>query len=135
MRPIRIKDGQKLTSLKPEYRSRIDKETGKRLVYVCEDRFGMGCVIVSAKLTWLADYLSSVAGPMKQDKITVSSLYHILSVKEGEGRTGSWSKGRWRVRQVPLERAPDVFEQLRSSGTYEDAVVVGSERCTLVQPV
>ena len=135
MRPIPLTKQQRLAGLKPEWRSRIDKQTGKRLVYVCEDRFGNGTVIVCPKLTTLSEFLSSRAGPLKQDKITVSSLYHMLSVAEGQGRTGSWSKGRWRVRAVPLDAAVDRFEQLRHSGDYEHAVVLGSDRCTVIQPV
>lgn len=135
MRPIPLTKEQKLVGLKPELRSRIDKETKKRLIYMCEDRFGAGTVIVCPKLTTLSEYLSSTAGPLKQDKITTSSLYHMLSVPEGSGRTGSWSKGRWRVRAVPLDAAVERFNELRHSGAYEHAVVVGSDRCTVVQPV
>ena len=82
MRPIPLTKEQKLVGLKPELRSRIDKETKKRLIYMCEDRFGAGTVIVCPKLTTLSEYLSSTAGPLKQDKITTSSLYHMLSVPD-----------------------------------------------------
>ena len=124
MKPIKLTKSQRLVSLKPELRSRIDKQTGKRFVYLCQDRFS-GSVVLTPKLTTLADYLSSQAGPLKQDQVTVSSLYHILSVKDGEGRTGSWSKGRWRVRAVPLDSAVDAFEELRANPAYEQAVVLG----------
>ena len=133
MRPIPLTKQQRLAGLKPEWRSRIDKQTKQHFVYVCEDRFGNGTVIVCPKLTTLSEFLSSRAS-LKTDKITVSSLYNMLSVKEGEGRSGSWSKGRWRVRAVPLDAAVDRFEQLRHSGDYEHAVVLGSDRCTVIQP-
>ena len=123
-----------MTQLKPEHRSRIDKQTGKRLVYLCEDRSGNGTVVVCPKLTALAEYLSAGA-QMRQDKVSVSSLYNILFIRDGEGRTGGWSKHRFRVRAVPLESAVDAFEAMRRSGAYEQAVVLGSERCTVVQPV
>lgn len=124
MRPIHLKKHEKIVSLRPEKRSRRTKD-GTHLVYLCEDRHGS--VILTAKLTTLADYLSAMAGPLKQDQINHSSLYKSLSIKEGEGKTGGWAKHRWRVRAVPINSAVEAFEGLR--GTYETAVVLGSDRC------
>ena len=124
MRPIHLKAHERVVGLKPEKRARRTKD-GTHLVYLCEDRHG--AVILTAKLTTLADYLSAISGPLKQDQINHSSLYKSLTIKDGEGKTGGWAKHRWRVRALPIDGAVEAFEELR--GSYETAVVLGSERC------
>lgn len=124
MKPIHLKSHERVVGLKPEKRARRTKD-GTHLVYLCEDRHG--AVILTAKLTTLADYLSASAGPLSDQRINHSSLYKSLAIKEGEGKTGGWAKHRWRVRAVPIDGAVEAFEELR--GSYETAVVLGSERC------
>ena len=103
---------------------------------MCEDRSETGTVIVCPKLTTLAEYLSSTAGPAEAGQDHRQRAVPHAERARGEGRTGSWSKGSVaRVRAVPLDAAVERFEQLRHSGVYEHAVVVGSDRCTVVQPV
>ena len=129
MVPIHLEPGVRLAKLRPERRARRCKMTGVHIVYMCEDRGGSGAVIVCQKLTALAKYLSSLAGPLKQDQITVSSLYNIQSVGDGCGRTAGWAKHRYRVRPMPLDHAVEAFESLRESGVYKDAIVLGTEQC------
>jgi len=132
MDAIQLTKQQRLSALHPERRARVSKESGKLVVYVCEDR-GSGTLVLTPKLAALAEYLSSKAGPLRQDKITLSSLYNILRVKDGEGRTGGWSKHRYRCRAVPIGSAALAFEQLRATGEYDQAVVLGSTRCAVLQ--
>ena len=98
---------------------------GERLAYVCEDKQG-GHLILASKLALLADYISELTDH-PADKITLNSLYAILSVPDGCGRTGGWSKHRWRCRAVPLEQAATTYEAMRPE--YEKHVVLGTKNC------
>ena len=69
----------------------------------------------------------------KQDRITTTSLYHILRVKDNCGRTGGWAKHRYRVRHFTLEGVVSAFEAIRASGAYQEAVVLGSQTCIKTQ--
>ena len=60
---------------------------GKLNAYVCEDRVG-GRVILAQKLPELASYCTELAGSEKDQAVTLASLYQILKVRDGTGRTG-----------------------------------------------
>ena len=119
-----LKPNERVVSLKPEKCSRQTRGGGY-IMYVCEDNKN-GNVILTPKLTVLADFLSS-AEPIKQFRINQSSLWRSLSVGDGCGITAGWAKHRWRVQKLPLEGAVEVFSKLREQ--YANAVVLGSDRC------
>jgi hypothetical protein len=131
LQPIKMKRGEKLVDLSPEYHIRKSKD-GKYLGYVCEDRVG-STVILSQKLPRLAQFCTRLAGESTDQAVTLASLYAISKVADGSGRTGGWSKHRWRVR--PYELGPEavaVFESLRRQ--YKEAIVLGPPHCMTTVP-
>ena len=65
--------------------------------------------------------------------VTIASLYQILKVRDGTGRTGGWSKHRWRVRPYELgAEAIAQFESLRKG--YAEAIVLGTPHCITTMP-
>lgn len=130
-RPRILKRDEKIASFKPEYHVRRGRD-GKLNAYVCEDRVG-GRVILAQKLPELASYCTQLAGSEKDQAVTMASLYQILKVRDGTGRTGGWSKHRWRVRPYDLDReAVPKFEMLRD--VYDEAVVIASPHCVNTVP-
>ena len=131
MQPIKINAGEKVATLRPEYHIRRSRD-GKYLAYCCEDRVGSR-VILTQKLPELAQFCTHLAGEAKDQAVTLSSLAAILKVADNTGRTGGWSKHRWRVR--PYELGPEAvaqFESLRNE--YDEAIVLGSPQCMTTVP-
>ena len=127
--PMMLSPDQKLVGLKPEYHIRKGRD-GKYYGYICEDR--QGRVILCQKLPELAHYCTKLAGANSDQTVTLSSLYAIMKVADRTGRTGGWSKHRWRVR--PYELGPEAvsqFESLRKE--YDEHIVLGSPHCMTVQ--
>ena len=121
--PLYLQPHQRLRTMRPDVHVR--RRNGQHLGYVCEDKYG-GQVIVAQKLSDLAGYICDQV-TLAADQITATSLYKILKVKDGHGRTGGWAKNRWRCRAFELSQAVDQFESLRVE--YSIAVVLGSPRC------
>ena len=131
LQPIMLKTNEKLASLRPEYHIRKSRD-GKYLAYCCEDRVGSK-IILTQKLPELAQFCTRLAGDAKDQAVTLSSLAAILKVADNTGRTGGWSKHRWRVR--PYELGPEAvaqFESLRRE--YEEAIVLGTPHCMTTVP-
>lgn len=129
--PMPLPPEQKLTHVRPEYHIRRGRD-GKYNAYICEDRVG-DRLILTQKLPELAEYCTKLAGEHTDQAVTLSALYQILRVADGTGRTGGWSKHRWRVRPYDLDKeAVSQFENLRS--TYSEAIVLGSPHCVVTQP-
>ena len=123
LQPIKMRPGEKLSSIQPEYHIRKSRD-GKYYGYICEDRVGSK-LILTQKLPELAQFCTQLAGDSKDQAVTLSSLYAILKVADNTGRTGGWSKHRWRVRSYDLSsEAVAQFESLR--GEYEEAIVLGT---------
>ena len=123
LQPIRMRAGEKLARIRPEYHIRKSRD-GKYYGYICEDRVGSK-LILTQKLPELAQFCTQLAGDSKDQAVTLSSLYAILKVADDTGRTGGWSKHRWRVRSYDLDNeAVAQFESLR--GKYEEAIVLGT---------
>ena len=77
--------------------------------------------------------VGKLAGDAKDQAVTLSSLCAILKVEDNAGRTGGWSKHRWRVRPYELGgEAVARFERLRRE--YDEAIVLGSPRCVTTTP-
>ena len=131
LQPIKMMPGERLASLAPEYHIRKGRE-GKYHGYICEDRVGSK-VVLTQKLPELAQFCSQLAGEQRDQAVTLSSLYAILKVQDGSGRTQGWSKHRWRVRPYDLgTEAVAQFETLRRD--YEEAIVLGSPHCVTTVP-
>ena len=129
--PIRLKPDERVSSIRPEYHVRRGRD-GKHRAYICEDREGR--VIMAQKLPELARYCTKLAGDNADQTVTMTSLYAILKVRDGCGRTQGWSKHRWRVRPYNLgDEAVRRFESLRQ--TYPEAVVLGSPYCLTTRPL
>ena len=125
---IALHPSQRLKIIKAN-RSRRSKDMKCHVAYVCEDRLNSACVL-STKLSELAAFLSKDA-QIPQDRISATSLFNIQFVGDAQGRTGGWSKHRWRCRAVPIDRAATVFEALRDE--YKDAIVLGDVACVCAQ--
>ena len=131
MQPIKLKASEKVASLRPEYHIRRSRD-GKYLAYCCEDRVG-DQVILTQKLAELAQYCTRMAGENTDQAVTLSSLATILKVADNTGRTGGWSKHRWRVRPYELgAEAIAQFESLRMG--YAEAIVLGTPHCITTVP-
>ena len=118
--PLVLKVNERLAVVSPDHHSR--RKEGKHWVYVVEDKLGRHLAI-SQSLPKLAQYVNAHIAD-KPDQLTVMSLFNILSVEDGTGRTGGWAKHRWRCRQIPIERAAGEFESLRERG-FEHVVALG----------
>ena len=118
--PLVLKENERLAVVSPDHHSR--RKEGKYHVYVVEDKLGRHLAI-SQSMQRLASYVNAQI-PDRLDQLTVMSLYNILTVEDGTGRTGAWSKHRWRCRQIPIECAASEFESLRERG-FENVVALG----------
>jgi len=128
--PMRLSAHQRLVGLQPEYHIRRGRD-GKYSSYICEDRVG-NKVILTQKLPALAELCTQLAGANTDQAVTLSSLFAILKVADNTGRTGGWSKHRWRVRRYELgPEAASQFESLRKE--YEEAIVLGTPHCMHVR--
>ena len=112
--------GQHISAIAKDYHVR--RQGGEYLCYIVEDK--QGALLVSQKLGLLADYINSHVVHEKPDQVTISSLYQIIGCSGG--RTGGWAKHRFRVRPVPLEKAPEALESVRRTGEYASCTVLGS---------
>ena len=129
--PIKLRPDETLAAIAPEYHIRRGRD-GRYNGYICEDRVGSK-VILTQKLPELAQYCTALAGDAKDQAVTLSSLCAILKVEDNAGRTGGWSKHRWRVRPYELGgEAVARFERLRRE--YDEAIVLGSPRCVTTTP-
>ena len=119
---MRLNQSETLASLEPEKNVRRARGSSTRSAYVCEDRVSRS-VIIAQKLSDIAAFLNDAAGPLYQDRISVSCLYRSLSIKDSQGKTGGWAKHRFRIRSLPLDAAVLRFEALRD--TYDTPIVLG----------
>lgn len=111
---------QRLASISKDYHVR--RQGGEYHCYIVEDK--RGALLVSQKLSLLADYINSHVVHEKPDQVTVSSLYQIIGCNGS--RTGGWAKHRFRVRPVPLDKAPLALNDLRDAGEYDSCTILGS---------
>ena len=128
---IFLSDTEILKAILPDFKSRRG-QGGERCVYICEDK-QREKIILSSKLSLLANYISSLASD-KTETITLASLYAVLRIQEGQGRTGGWAKMRWKCRAVPLVDAASAYESIRQTGVYHQAVVLGTRNCVQTVP-
>lgn len=120
---LRLRNDQKMSAMRPDIHVR--RRDGRLHAYICEDKYG-NQVVIAQRLADIVTYIATQV-TCKADAVTVTSLYQILKVKDGQGRTGGWSKNRWRCRAVEMSEATAAFERLRAE--YPTAIVLGSPNC------
>ena len=114
---------ERLTALIPDWHTRRAKG-GENRVFLCEDKYGRH-LLLSQKITLLADHLSNIAGD-RSEKISSTSLYNCLH-NDGSGSSCGYAKHRWKVRSFPREKAVEAFEAARAP--FKTATVLGSRSC------
>ena len=121
--PMVLGPDQHLTSILKEHRTR--RQNGLLLAYILEDK-RLQQLVIGQKLSLLAQYINEHVVSDKPDQVSPSGLWQIISAVGG--RTGGYTKHRWRVVPVMLSEAAIIYENLRKQG-FEKCVVVGNPRC------
>ena len=117
--PVVLSPDQHLTDVKREYHAR--PRQGENIAYIAIDRMGQ-YTIITQRLPMLKDYINAHAsGP--HETVSNNALYKALG-REG-GRAGELVKGRWCIRVVALDKASEMFEQMRDKAAT--AVVAAVE--------
>ena len=127
--PISLRPDERLSRVSKEHHVR--KQNGRLLAYILEDKWAQH-LILSQKLSTLAEYVNTFIVHDRPDQVSVSGLHQIISCKGG--RTGGWTKHRWRCQPFALETAAAAFESVREQG-FEHCVVLGDPECYQTQSV
>ena len=116
-----LRDGERLTSLRPDYHVRRGKD-GALNVYLCEDKRKQH-LLLSSKLKLLAEHIAIITAD-ETEHVSVAALYKTL---RNTGMNGAHAlKHRWRVRPVSVDDAVIEFEGKRPS--FETATVLASKQ-------
>ena len=123
MTPLVLKPNEKLSAISKEHHTRRQK--GQLLAYILEDKLAHH-LLLGQKLHELAHYINTHIVHEKPDQVSPAGLFQIISV--AGGRTGGWTKHRWRVQPVNLADAAPAYESMRERG-FKNCVVVGTPQC------
>ena len=122
-RAVTLAANQKLRAVHPDFHVR--RRGGDHIAYICCDK-QKGVCIFSQKLQPVVEHINRLIGDEHlTDHISITSLYNILKVADGCGRTGGFSKMRWKCRSVKLDESIQEFERLRQD--FRSSVLIGSE--------
>jgi len=103
----------------------VRRQNGQLIAYIVEDKQSRH-LLLGQKLAAIVDFLNSNVVSDKPDQVSIAGLHQIISCRGG--RTGGWSKHRWRVQPVNINDAAPTYEELRARG-FENCVVIGEPTC------
>ena len=126
--PLTLEPHQHIASITKEHHTR--RQNGELVCYIVEDKQTRH-LILGQKLASIVGFLNTHVIEDKPDMVSVTGLHEIISCSGG--RTGRWSKHRWRVQPVSIRDGAQVYEQLRARG-FENCVIVGEPTCYTVAP-
>ena len=119
---IPVEPSSTLREVKREFHTR------RKGCYITVDRYGP--VLVAQKLSRLVEYINAAA-PDAASRVSVPTLHQICDNESN--RVCGWSKHRYRVRFVPLDRVREAFEMERAKGV--SSFILGEPECYTLAPV